>query len=79
MATGRKYAGEKFPVIKTEEDVVRELEEQRTAQNNPDMVDLTTFFAVKGITDTVKQSAMLAFTVKRKATFAEWDEVFKDF
>ncbi len=76
---GKKYAGEKFPSIKTEEQALKEIHDLNTVGAEEGAVDLDHYFVLRSHKDPTMQAAMRAFTDLRKATPEKWDEVFKDF
>lgn len=76
---GKQYNGQKHAVLKTEEVAAQEMEQQ-VKFDGPDAVDLVTYFAAKKISNPVMQAAMTAFVAPiTRATFDQWDKLFKTF
>jgi hypothetical protein len=75
---GKKWAGEKFPTVKSAADVVasQELQKEYVHEN---AVPLSVYFTKRRINDPVKQAMMFAFTKVRKATIEAFDEIFETF
>jgi len=75
---GKKFAGEKFPTVKSAEDVAAERELQKQFEHE-NAVPLSVYFTIRRITDPVKQAMMEAYTKVRKATLEAFDEIFETF
>lgn len=65
--------------LKTEEEARIELKEQAETANRPEVIDLETYFSIRGVRDVPTRAAMMAYTRIKKASLGEWDLTFASF
>ncbi len=75
---GKSYKGQQFVPVKTPEQVAADQALQEP-YNEPGAVPLTTYFAMRGITNPVAQAGMRAYTKVQKATPSAWDQIFETY
>ena len=75
---GKSYRGQKFVPVATAEDVQDQMDEQKPFDKEG-AVSIEMWFAARGHRDPVMHAAMRAYTLVRRATYADWDAIFKDF
>lgn len=76
---GKQYPGQVFVPSKTLDQVLVEQAEQAKYSDGPEAVPLEVYFHYRQIRTPEARAAMAAFTTVRRATLAEWDNLFKTF
>lgn len=74
--TGKKFPGQKFPLVKTSEDLAVETAAQEPLASMEGAITIETYFAMAGVRDPVFQAGMRAYTKVRKAPFDEFKKIF---
>lgn len=74
--TGKQYKGQVFVPI-TDPEVLLVEQAAQAPFDKPDAIPMEVYFSMRGIRNPVAQAAMRAFTNIRRATQADWDEIFK--
>jgi hypothetical protein len=75
---GKQYRGQQFPPITTEEEVAKQLEEQKPYLKEG-AISFVTYCGLRNHRDPVLVAAMGAFTNIRMATPEDWDAIFEKF